>query len=789
MMFLALINTYGMSVDAKSAPSSVSVMFVMDSVQSANSLKTELPKEVRIIDRYQNFVVINFPKAATKIFERLEHSPGVIEVTPGIPTRYLGDVPCNCESKSPISVLNDQIQETSCRVTKFCKPSGRERLWAQKAIATDLAQKYLKEKNIPRSTKVAVVDSGFDKTILDNLDSPERLKVKPALVASKGYNEDPVGHGSRVTSLIKGAGGIGGSSQSNVSVYGFGQGGVSTAEIGNAVLRACDDGNQVINVSMGTDINGLASLPLFQQFPKSLINNLTRKGCLIVHAAGNESGFINLSTKSPFEIQVGATTPFGEKADFSSVSNFMAPGQNVIGLDTGKDGSDDIDSCGENPLTIKNKASLQTFSSGTSFAAPLFTSELALTRDMLMTSSVFQSKSKSDQAILLSQISQASQIGLNANSYLAVRIAETWAKNPTLKPEQAKEKLMSEMGGKCLETPNECHANNNSCVNENSCENKRRELAIICQNKSSQETSQLIDSMQKKGDLEGAAYWAKAMAQQNPNKKLDIPFPTEEMQSEINRSTPQSDIARWVKYYSEWKQESTETSPANEEYLASIANHSLQDGINTVGREHSLSAHEDLTQLFVSMEKAALVKPKTLEDWTVKLQTGTPAQNRFYLEALAKGESQGVVPKNDLLSILDRLTGPDTTEIGVKGAIQLINVSEGLNSQDRFRLANKVLNSNFVNDDTLSGLVTLGINHDHLDKDLIAFESKLSKNPNLGHKTAEEIIETLWVYKSDIIGAEKPDVESIVETLSKVSNRNELSDVMLSSLKAELAKK
>ena len=284
---------------------------------------------------------------------------------------------------------------------------GRSRI-----LATDLAQKLLAKNKVPRVTKIGVVDSGYESSLKNEINT-ENFAVKPGLPSVSALDKDLVGHGTRVVSLIKGKEGIGASAESPLTVYALGKGSAEVrAELGEAILRACEDGNQIVNASIGLDI-AMFQLSIGDLISKNIERKLRANGCIVVHAAGNGAGTYSDQTDA-LEPQVAAVTSHGSKATFSSSGEIRTPGQNVIGINVGTEsGADRADEC---------NGSHKTFASGTSFAAPLYSAHLALVRDALIQSPKFVALSKLAQASLLSEISEMSNVNGTVNSYLAVQI-------------------------------------------------------------------------------------------------------------------------------------------------------------------------------------------------------------------------------------------------------------------------------------------------------------------------------------------------------------------------------
>ncbi|MGG0256604.1 S8 family serine peptidase [Bacillus toyonensis] len=173
-----------------------------------------------------------------------------------------------------------------------------------------------------KGVKVAVIDSGIDSTHPD-------LKKNYL----KGYDfinndtnpEDTDGHGTHVAGIIAANGTMKGvapdASILAYRVFSDSEGGDSTTII-KAINQAIEDGADIINLSMGTELKG-TDTPLNQVIQKAIAKNIT-----VVTAAGN-SGLkqwsINSLTSTPEAISVGNAKQQGIMQSWFKISGTQQP--------------------------------------------------------------------------------------------------------------------------------------------------------------------------------------------------------------------------------------------------------------------------------------------------------------------------------------------------------------------------------------------------------------------------------------------------------------------------------
>lgn len=775
LLFFSTITFAKVEKNPNRIPFSDSVLVITTNESTAVQLSKKFSSKTKIIDFYQNYLILKIGPTNKNLFSALASTPGVTQVLRGLRLSYQNDDKA-CETTiNKKATQKAFIKEVQCLGGKSCLPSSRTRLWAQKAMATDLAQKYLADKKIPRVTKIGVIDSGFDLRLAHQLDSENKIQVKPAVTSSTDYHLDPIGHGTRVASMIKGIDGVGGSTKSPLTMYGLGVANTSIAEISNAVLRACDDGNQIINVSMAGDgFGGVLQRSLSSEMPEEIVKKLHDKGCIIVHAAGNDGASRSTSPMSNFEPQIGATNSYGNISNFSSRGDFYVPGKNVVGLNAGSQHNhDDIDNCIQ---------ASQSFSSGTSFSAPLFTSHLALVRDMLMTSKKFTELSTDKQTAMLINLSQVSRVGDNVNTYLAVKIAEIWVKNEKDGDiSDAEIRFKKENEKICSKPPIVCKDTENNCIDNSKCEDSARERALNCREKSPEQEIKLVQLHERQNDLEGATYWRQEFNRQFPEQKMETEFPIETMKLDLDSNSNQAQVSRWVNYYSTWKKTTLFDSEEVKTFLAPIAQRSLSNSFELIGREKKMVARSDVAQLYVGMKKSGLADSDTTKTWINKIRKNEKLRN-FYLESLIQGINQKLVSQSEISQVIETLTETSATSSELESGSILL---DALTSKvDTEKYVSNIVSNPATNDKILSKVIAK-VHSDNLN-DWIQFADGISKKPQIGPVTADNILIVLYMERNKFDLQNKEKVKTILSTLSKVPGKHPISDTMISEIQKEL---
>ena len=140
---------------------------------------------------------------------------------------------------------------------------------------------------------------------------------------------------------------------------------VQSSALDFAVRKACDDGNEVINLSFGgieEEQNGNSA------WDSKLISHLEEKGCLVVQSAGNDA--VQQQKKDRLDspiLRVSATASASlpsSSAFFSSTGETGAPGEFVLTFNDSKNTDvHGFQRCGTDTVT--------SLEPGTSFSAPI----------------------------------------------------------------------------------------------------------------------------------------------------------------------------------------------------------------------------------------------------------------------------------------------------------------------------------------------------------------------------------------------------------------------------------
>jgi thermitase len=208
-------------------------------------------------------------------------------------------------------------------------------------IATDplISQQWaLSAMNIPMNLpddlpliNVAVIDSG----ICQHAELNNKVIGGYDFVQNDATPQDEMGHGCAVASIIAaewdGQGMAGIAPNARLLVYRVlnAQGSGRYSHVANAIVRAVDDGAQIINLSLG----GVNSSQLLQD----AINYATSRDVLVVAAAGNNgSSSVLYPAAYPNVISVGALNQDNTPASFSNTGKIdvWAPGVNVLALNS-----------------------------------------------------------------------------------------------------------------------------------------------------------------------------------------------------------------------------------------------------------------------------------------------------------------------------------------------------------------------------------------------------------------------------------------------------------------------
>lgn len=188
-----------------------------------------------------------------------------------------------------------------------------------------------------QGVKVAVIDSGIQASHEDiNAATGRNFCAKEAgSAAGPAYNVDNGSHGTHVAGIIaaiagNGKGGAGIAPDATVRSYcvmtkaSGGRSG-SAADIMRAINAAAEDGNDIINMSLGS--------PIYDGQYAQVVDKAYKKGVAIFASAGNDdSDGNNFPAAYPGTISVGAVDQNGARASFSNFGgtvNLSFPGVSI----------------------------------------------------------------------------------------------------------------------------------------------------------------------------------------------------------------------------------------------------------------------------------------------------------------------------------------------------------------------------------------------------------------------------------------------------------------------------
>ncbi len=321
----------------------------------------------------------------------------------------------------------------NCKIFEKCGSTSTRRFWATEATDSDFALEELKKTGADLSlVRVAVLDSGFD---LRNQKKnfPGSIQTNKAHDAAGDSSLDPNGHGTSVASMIGGKPPYGLAPGVSLTVYRMtvdAEGSLPETDspqtsdtlIEISILRACREGNSIINVSWG-DIFDDAGIVSNEKHYQEFIQKLGEKGCLVTKASGNWG---NKKLRSVMDdaddsmLRVGASNRLDTDAGFSTAAEVLAPGEQVQTL---KSVGSELDRA----LAQTACSNAESYSiDGTSFAAPAAAGMAALLRAALNQSPKFLNLAPVDQVRLMTRILTASQTKAGINSLLSVKIAQKW---------------------------------------------------------------------------------------------------------------------------------------------------------------------------------------------------------------------------------------------------------------------------------------------------------------------------------------------------------------------------
>jgi hypothetical protein len=367
-----------------------------------------------------------------------------------------------------------------CRLTETC-PDGRAKFWGQERMDADLMFRELNRIQLPSGhTKVAVVDSGFDMAQARSQMNESMLTVAPGWDGAGDPNRDEVGHGTAVAGLIGGKDGVGLAPDAKLTVYRVSEansnGGATSSSLLMSVMKACDEGNEVINLSWGGDFDENA---IFEDEAsnKKFYEDLAAKGCLVVKAAGNSARRVERKHMDPDDalLRVEATEASGKLASFSSNGEVSAPGAGVFTLHSAQASATRPESaCGGHKGA---------FISGTSFAAPLTAAVATQTLGVLKKNPAFSKLSGPERVATLNRVLAAANTDGGLSALRAIMIADMLQMTPSSLPAADAATLRANFqkraSGFCASTPPAC-MNAGSCKASRDCSQTARKHLALC---------------------------------------------------------------------------------------------------------------------------------------------------------------------------------------------------------------------------------------------------------------------------------------------------------------------
>lgn len=321
------------------------------------------------------------------------------------------------------------LSQNKCTLSKRCPETEVRCDWAQKAVDGDLMLEELRRMKIPDgNVKIAVIDTGFD------LEHGRKFIANRWFDVAKGHIEagdpsiDQEGHGTMVTSLIGGKGEILGlAPNARLTVYRFDDG-KGLAQPLLAAEQACNDGNDVVNISgvSQQDESGDYPLEVDREF-----QNIRSKECIVINSSGNRAyASRDMRNNDPEDnlIRISGLSSIGGSSVYATPAELDFPGDQIPVLKS-------------KTLSEKKKKEFKKNSVcgssdyswvfGTSFSAPLASSITAQIVSVLKTSDAYLALEKSEKIKLVNRILKASARLRMPSGLRAVLIAKYWFQQKT----------------------------------------------------------------------------------------------------------------------------------------------------------------------------------------------------------------------------------------------------------------------------------------------------------------------------------------------------------------------
>jgi hypothetical protein len=333
--------------------------------------------------------------------------------------------------------IKENFEEAAGTATKPGEPSWdmrckgrRGAFWAQSVMDIELMKREMKNWGVNlENVKIGIVDSGFEKGLEENLEF-KSLKKVAFNKDTTSTDFDELGHGTAVTGLIAGLG-FGAAPGAQLTSYKVTNKENKVDFLGlEPLIRACEDGNEVINFSIGNYMDGGAHRLISdnslrdEKRHQKVLERLSELGCVIVKAAGNESDVTDFESNSLENgyLRISSVDPVSlSHSSFSNKGVLSAPGKSVLSLVGRKSTLVKANACGSDHMT---------FAEGSSFAAPLVAGITANVIAVLKSDpeSFYHKLSGKDRVKLLGRILKASEMNGLVNGYRAVLIARGYAK-------------------------------------------------------------------------------------------------------------------------------------------------------------------------------------------------------------------------------------------------------------------------------------------------------------------------------------------------------------------------
>lgn len=405
------------------------------------------------------------------------------------------------ETRTPSSFSES---DNSCHYKYVC-PDGRTAEWGQQRIFSDLMLGELNRIKPGKNVKIAVIDSGFDyKGNAKYMGSS--FKVDKAMEAAGTPSTDEDGHGTAVSGLIGAQNFIGLAPNLDLTTYRVtklnSEGSTDEASIVAGLEKACDDGNEIINLSWGSlfDEVGITSA---EKRRAAALAKMADKGCLVVASAGNSSYRIvrKDSDKEDNYLRVEALAYSGERAYFSSSGEVIAPGQGVFTLLS----TQQVDQ----PKASEKCSTLPAqFINGTSFSSPIVAAVAAQVLNILKTSPSFLKLDGRTRIKIVNNVLFASQLkATHIDALRAVLLAELWTKDGNQVSsgnvaEFLNAKFQEKANSFCKQEAITPCSRSNSCEDKVSCLGSARRRLSLCGGENFEHIRDLVKAGFQTGSLE-----------------------------------------------------------------------------------------------------------------------------------------------------------------------------------------------------------------------------------------------------------------------------------------------